>query len=612
MKRTADTPRVSSKAKEVKLTKNLASFSEENSPSIEELIEAIKQRDATKAIALVARMNQQGLSKTQNDGWTVLHEAAIYGMREVCEVLIPKVSPEIFNTGTITVLYLAAREGMKKVCELLIPQIAPDAINVADKLMGETALHFAAKNGMTKVCTLILNKCPEAINTVTHAGKTVLHFAALGGNKGLVELILQKAPEAVNVIDKEGVRTALQEATAKGYREICELLIPKMNPEAINSADRHGYTALSLAASHNSMKPVCELLISKMNFTNIRTHIYKALCNAAGSGDKEIFELLMPMISGESINIIHEFGWTVLHYAAKGGNKAIFEAVLNMAPETINIFNGEGEGDQSLLHIAARQGHTEICELLLSKMPEDVNAFAEGADGGQTPLHLAAMGGYKKICELILKKFPEAINIVTYNGDATVLHWAAMGSHGQICEFFLKQMPPKPIYEAGSQNSETSLHFAAREGHREICEFLVDTMHVKKIAELLSQSTNDSLIQYAVSEIIADFIGKRFFSKEYSADYLSVKLLKLYQIVDQDLLKYYLDQLSEGNSNSCINSANNYIIEHYFTLIGVCKSIEEDNPISILGVSNDCVSHVLSYLAPSLWAPYFTSMGFTD
>jgi hypothetical protein len=67
-------------------------------------------------------------------------------------------------------------------------------------------------------------------------------------------------------------------------------------------------------------------------------------------------------------------------------------------------------------------------------------------------------------------------------------------------------------------------------------------------------------------------------------------------VIDQDLLKSYLNQ-EKG-----INEVNNYITKYYFTLIGVCKSASVYSPISKL-INSDCMSHMLSYLAPQSLCP---------
>jgi hypothetical protein len=125
-------------------------------------------------------------------------------------------------------------------------------------------------------------------------------------------------------------------------------------------------------------------------------------------------------------------------------------------------------------------------------------------------------------------------------------------------------------------------------------------MHVKKVIELLNQSSNGHLIQKAIGKIVADFINDKFSSSEINPMKFTgyqIKLLKLSQVTDQDLLKSYLSE-EKGNS-LCISKVNNYITRHYFTLIRVCKSLTGD----LISLNDDCMSRMLFYLAPHSLCP---------
>jgi ankyrin repeat protein len=218
---------------------------------------------------------------------------------------------------------------------------------------------------------------------------------------------------------------------------------------------------------------------------------------------------------------------------------------------------------------------------------------------GDTALHLAVSKGHKEVCELLIPKMSlEAIDTADEDG-CTALHKAIYRDHKEVCGLLISKMSPE-AFDAKNNDDYTALHLAASKGHKEICKVLTKNMYTKKIMVLLNQSSNGLLIQKAVSEIVADFINDKFSSSEINPiDFSSyqIKLLKLYQVVDRDLLKSYL------NEEKCINGANNYITKHYFTLIGVCKSVNEDSPISILVSSDDCMSCMTPYLAPHSLCP---------
>jgi hypothetical protein len=46
-----------------------------------------------------------------------------------------------------------------------------------------------------------------------------------------------------------------------------------------------------------------------------------------------------------------------------------------------------------------------------------------------------------------------------------------------------------------------------------------------------------------------------------------------------------------------------YISSNYFLLIGVCKSIGQDSPLSLLVEAEDCMAHMLSFLKPTSLFP---------
>jgi ankyrin repeat protein len=179
------------------------------------------------------------------------------------------------------------------------------------------------------------------------------------------------------------------------------------------------------------------------------------------------------------------------------------------------------------------------------------------------------------------------------NGGYTALHWAVKNGMKEACEQLIPLMSPEAINAVGI-DSKTALHLAAEGDLEKVSELLIDHMHV---IALLNATKNSLPLQKMISKIIADFINEKFVGNECLVNlenYYHVKLLKLSQVVNQDLLKESLTAI--GINTICLNDANNYIAGNYFELIGVCKSISQDNPISILAASIDCMYYVLSHL----------------
>jgi ankyrin repeat protein len=387
-------------------------------------------------------------------------------------------------------------------------------------------------------------------------------------------LITEMNNEEINAVDEVG-NAALHYAASKGHKEICRLLL-SMSPEIINATNNNGSTILH--------------------------------CAALG-GHKEVCELLIPKMTLEAVNTVDKAGRTALHNAACGGHKEVCELLIYMSPEDINVVDKTG---RTALHSAAFGGHKEVCELLIPKM--SLKAINTISEDGNTALHSAAFGGHEEVCELLINKmclysqgfmgsmqnywYGNPINVADKNGS-TALHYAASKGHKGVCELLITKMNPEAI-----NATDTALLLAAKSNHKETCKVLIGNMQVKEAVVLLNQSSDSSPIQKMIGEIGTDFINDKFLSNEINPtnfDAYQVKLLKLYHLIDQDLLKSCFNE--EKSHSSCVSSVNKYIAKHYFMLIGVCKSVSEDNSIAMLVTSSDCMSHMLSYLAPHSLCP---------
>ena len=282
----------------------------------------------------------------------------------------------------------------------------------------------------------------------------------------------------------------------------------------------------------------------------------KKLIKAIATGDIAEARLLITKMNNEEINATDNDGNTALHNAAYEGSKEVCKLLITISPEAINAVNKDGF---TALHIAASKGHKEVCKLLITMSPEAINAVNKD---GWTALHTAASNGSKEVCELLITMSPEAINAVNKNGN-------------------------------------TALIWVISEGLKEVCQVFINEISIKPLVEAVIETNTSSNTPETLSRILEDFINDKFSvsdTSKISLNFYENKLLKLSQVIDQKLLKVYLN-----NEQYKIN-ANNYITKNYFKLINVCKSVNEDNPISSL-VNSDCMPHMLSYLAPNSLSP---------
>jgi ankyrin repeat protein len=208
--------------------------------------EAAKAGDLAKAKVLLRDYPNLVFSKTQDFGFTPLHDAVLYGHKDMAELLLAYGADvnAMDNTGS-TPLCEAAN---KDVAELLLA-------------------HGADVNGRS-------NLWPP------------LHSAALHGHKDVVELLLAHGVD-VNVRDKGGA-TPLHMA---GSKDVGELLLARGSD--INAKDDKGETPLSLAAVGRDNKDVVELLLAHGVDVNVRDNEgLTPLYWAAMFGRKDVVKLL--------------------------------------------------------------------------------------------------------------------------------------------------------------------------------------------------------------------------------------------------------------------------------------------------------------------------------
>jgi ankyrin repeat protein len=190
----------------------------------------------------------------------------------------------------------------------------------------------------------------------------------------------------------------------------------KDNPGSISSSDSSGNTPL-----HCALLP-----------TPWMARISKDLV--------ETMELLLA--NKADVNAKTKGGWTVLHLAARDGNKDVVELLLTHKADV----NAASDFGITPLHLAAREGHKDVAELLLANKAK-VNIKD---NQGDTPLHSASFGGsYDEIIE------GEVVAVVKSNKDVVELLLAKGGD-----------------INAKNNKGDTPLEMAAEKSKKDVVELL--------------------------------------------------------------------------------------------------------------------------------------------
>ena len=198
-----------------------------------------------------------------------------------------------------------------------------------------------------------------------------------------------------------------------------------------------------------------------------------------------------------TINILdidhkYQFGFTLLHYAAKENRVEVIEYLVTSGCD-VNAVDDDG---QTPLYKSAMFGHQQSVQLLIDK-GADVNKVD---NNGNTPLHVAIMsGGGFNIIKALLKKADPCIQ---NNDNQNVLHVAVKHHKVDNIDLFLNHKQAAVLIATTDKDGLTPLLLAVSLGHLDTTErFLklpkmntfVKTHQGKNIIHLAA-ATNDAIL----------------------------------------------------------------------------------------------------------------------
>ncbi len=337
------------------------------------------------------------ISATDEQGATLLSEAAAFGQVEVVKLLLANhADVEARNIGRDTPLLEAAAGGYTEVARLLLDNHA-DA-NARNEY-GDTPLHEMASQGIpvnvpSELVQLLLDRGAK-VDARDNAGATPFQSAVTEKHLGMANLLLAHGAD-VNARDSLG-QTALHAAARAGVPDMVEYLLA--HGAELNAKDKEGRTALDLAAilapgdgwdrwTMQGRADVVKLLLAR----GAATDIFVAIVTGDLDGLKKLLHG-SPVLVGSK----DSYGKTPLHYAAALEQKDMAAFIIANGAE-INARDNLG---MTPLHYAAHAGRIDTVELLLANKAEvDVRDSA-----AITPLFYAAMRGsdHADVVELLIE-----------------------------------------------------------------------------------------------------------------------------------------------------------------------------------------------------------------
>ena len=413
-------------------------------------------------VGIIGMLVNHGLdvNVANNEGWTPLHSAAVYGQLEsVCTLLRLGGRKSLEKTAKKggTPLHQAVAGGHKDVVTLLLKEGCPVATRANN---GASVLHFAAQFGQEEIIAYLID-CGLDVNIEDDDGRTPLHWAACHGQLESVHTLLRLGGRRAMTMIAGDAGTPLHVAVRRGNKDIVSQLLSEGCP--IKMTINGDLTALHIAAG-NGQVDIIEMLVDNGLDVSIeddrgRTPLHSAACENQLESARTLIRL-----GGERIMAVtgDELG-TPLHQAAAEGHKDMVSFLLKEGcPTTVTDDNG-----MSAAHVTAMFGKVDIIETLV-KHGLDVNLVD---NEGISPLHSAASHGHlESVCTLLRLGGKASMSMVAGH-SGTPLHQAVGNGYNEIVTQLLDEGCPVNVT---TTNGLTALHAAANFGKVDVVDMLVD------------------------------------------------------------------------------------------------------------------------------------------
>ncbi|MDF3047012.1 MAG: serine/threonine-protein phosphatase 6 regulatory ankyrin repeat subunit A-like [Candidatus Midichloriaceae bacterium] len=384
--------------------------------------------------------------KTMKDAEKLLHMVVQKGYYEAAEKLISlNADPNVIDAKGKTPIFYALEKGYIKLFNLLVESKAD--LNKVDPETGNTLLHIAVQKGYDDVAEKLIS-LKVNLNVIDVKGKTPIFYALEKGYIKLANLLVESKAD-LNKVDPETGDTLLHIAAHKGLKDVFETIAvtKDVNLDVRNKA---GESAMVIALLRGNVESA-KFIKNKGCKFDAKAEGERIIIDAAKNNKKDVFKYLVEELS-VNINSMDSKGNLPICYA----NGELFTYICNHGGNV----NWENDLGETLLHTAAKAGDREKVKALLAKGADPWR----GNNDSVSILYDALFNGhveiaedlYRSVDDMRKRKFMQHSGIYSSN---KIINKAATEGLGEILYFYEKHS------NHGMPNLEGAIFIALSNNH---------------------------------------------------------------------------------------------------------------------------------------------------
>ena len=366
-----------------------------------------------------------------------LHQAAIYGNLQHCELLLQRgLSVNTTDSEGRTALFYAVQHEQRRIIEFLLNKGAD--VNLRDNKTGQTPLHSLAAMGKEALITLLFRKTGHIVdmNVMEFGveGLTPIHIACQNGHDGVVRLLLTLAQTVhVDSLSRMG-KTPLIYAAQHNHLPVIRVLAEHSADVNIKSVNEEGLTALHYAVKNNSITIVSALLNMGADANILCNRLKQSpVHRATVFGNLEILKLLSEYGGNLNQPVGNKTGNLPIHLAAYYGQAHIVRWFYEINRDFVYMWNRHGQG---IIHLAAAGNSINTIAFIIDEVRLPVNSRTKNRSR-KTALHIASRrSNYSAVCCLIDRQ--ASVNAVAREKRYTPLHYATMKGNSMCVDLLYR------------------------------------------------------------------------------------------------------------------------------------------------------------------------------
>eukprot|EP00956_Cyclotella_meneghiniana_P011257 scaffold15837_cov49-Cyclotella_meneghiniana.AAC.3 len=337
--------------------------------------EDLSESELMSQFQAILKTNPDVATKSDDEGVTLLHHAAMYRSPDFCKLLVDR-NPDLVRTAQLSgwLPFHGACSGGNVETAKYLYKIYPESINIPDMIGGFYPLNLLMDTSIeeyvevtgieefgVELTQFLLKHDRGAVSSPNTVGELPLHCACRGNRSlTIIKLVFNAYPEAIHIRDNAGQWSPLDFAVyyyeENMRHELLTFFERQINLERLahieREANEHGHLPIHRAVQNGGESVGAIKLMVTANPESIGitdSHGCTLLHLACQGGNLDTIDYLMGIMDRDSLKVTDFDGNLPLHHACMRGNCDVIPHIIEQSTFGVTLHNSDNQIPLQLL-----------------------------------------------------------------------------------------------------------------------------------------------------------------------------------------------------------------------------------------------------------------------